>query len=254
MPTAALIMPSWQQTAITETVTRFRAALDESARLWPGLVVDYWLIDDGANNEVLASIETLRAKDPAHIHYISLSRHFGFDAAVQAGLANITADLYLIADLDQPHEDLLPQLLSNHFDAGAEVVGVTMPGQNHALRLSPPVHWYHYALLTAAARSALLKVATKEGFSLELIDWIGFRQRYLVWPATPTAGMPVPWRHWLRIGALTLAVFGIVALVMGQLVLGLLLLNLAQLLVWLSGVHRRGRPRPVMYVVRGIFR
>lgn len=65
------------------------------------------LVDDGSRDNTLTIAEELAATDP-HLKVISLSRNFGHQAAVTAGLEHASGDLVAVidADLQDPPEEL----------------------------------------------------------------------------------------------------------------------------------------------------
>src|SRR5438067_3664208 len=68
---------------------------------------EFVLVDDGSRDDTLAILEELAVRDP-HLKIVSLSRNFGHQAAVTAGLDFASGDLVAIidADLQDPPEEL----------------------------------------------------------------------------------------------------------------------------------------------------
>ncbi len=79
------------------------------------------LVDDGSSDGTGELLERLAAQDPA-VRPLHLSRNFGHQAAITAGLeaARGEATVTIDADLQDPPE-VIPQLLEQ-WDAGADVV------------------------------------------------------------------------------------------------------------------------------------
>lgn len=78
-------------------------------------------INDGSTDTSLNILQQLQDEDE-HIHYISLSRNFGHQAALTCGLDQADGDAIITMDGDMQHPPaLLPRLLSE-WEQGAEIV------------------------------------------------------------------------------------------------------------------------------------
>ena len=67
-------------------------------------------VDDGSSDNTLHIIKELRRMDK-RVHYISFSRNFGKEAALLAGLENVTGDYAVIMDADlQDPPSLIPKM------------------------------------------------------------------------------------------------------------------------------------------------
>lgn len=78
-------------------------------------------INDGSTDTSLTLLRQLHDEDE-HIHYISLSRNFGHQAALTCGLDQADGDAIITMDGDMQHPPaLLPRLLSE-WEQGAEIV------------------------------------------------------------------------------------------------------------------------------------
>lgn len=88
---------------------------DEVREALGGLPVDWFIlfVNDASTDDTFEKIASLRAKD-ARVRVATLSRNFGYHAALIAGLSNADADLYAIVDVDG--EDP-PELLKTFHDA-----------------------------------------------------------------------------------------------------------------------------------------
>jgi dolichol-phosphate mannosyltransferase len=78
-------------------------------------------VDDGSNDGTLAALRTAAAADPV-VRYVSLTRNFGHEAAMRAGLQHARGRAVVIvdADLEQPPE-LIPDLVKQ-WRAGFKIV------------------------------------------------------------------------------------------------------------------------------------
>ncbi|MDB5267475.1 MAG: glycosyl transferase family 2 [Hymenobacter sp.] len=78
-------------------------------------------VDDGSSDGTAQVLHQLCAADP-ELHYVSLSRNFGHQSALRAGLAYATGDCVISLDADLQHPPaLLPELLAQ-WVAGYDIV------------------------------------------------------------------------------------------------------------------------------------
>lgn len=130
----AIVAPFFNEEAVLpEFFARIDAVLAGMTELDP-LVL---LVDDGSRDQGGALVER-KADDDARYRLVSLSRNFGHQPALAAGLIaardeDVDAVVTLDADLQDPPE-LIPELLA-HYQAGAEVVlAVRRSRQEQGLR------------------------------------------------------------------------------------------------------------------------
>jgi glycosyltransferase involved in cell wall biosynthesis len=110
--TLAVIVPCHNESANIEPFYEAAAAVLSRLPVHWALI----FVNDASDDDTLEKILELRGRD-ARVQVASLSRNFGYHAALVAGLSNADADLYAILDVDD--EDP-PELLENFY---AEIVG-----------------------------------------------------------------------------------------------------------------------------------
>src|SRR3970282_2495295 len=78
-------------------------------------------VNDGSTDNTLAVIQRLRESDP-RVAIVDLSRNFGKEAALTAGLDHARGDAVIVIDADlQDPPELIPQLIE-HWRGGFDVV------------------------------------------------------------------------------------------------------------------------------------
>lgn len=189
-PTVAVVIPVFNEEAVLpELLARLAAVFDRRADLrWHAV-----LVDDGSRDRTAAIVQAHAARDP-RFELIELSRNFGFQAALSAGLAHpptraAAAVVTMDGDLQDPPE-LIPELV-DAWRAGAEIVravrrsraetGVRRVGLDffHAVfgRLSDfPIepNTGTFGLLGRDAVEAFHRLAERHRFFPGLRAWIGF--------------------------------------------------------------------------------
>lgn len=78
-------------------------------------------VDDGSSDGTLALLKALSTKN-AHIRYIGLSRNFGHQNALKAGLDMAGGDAVIMMDGDMQHPPALIPVLLEQWEAGNDIV------------------------------------------------------------------------------------------------------------------------------------
>lgn len=78
-------------------------------------------VDDGSTDDTLARIKELANEDTS-VKYIELSRNFGHQNAIKAGLDSTHADVVIMMDCDLQHPPSLINELLNKYEQGYDIV------------------------------------------------------------------------------------------------------------------------------------
>ena len=78
-------------------------------------------VDDGSTDKTLEQIKALATLDNK-VKYIELSRNFGHQNAIKAGLDASTADVIIMMDCDLQHPPVLIKDLLRHYELGYDIV------------------------------------------------------------------------------------------------------------------------------------
>jgi dolichol-phosphate mannosyltransferase len=147
--------------------------------------------DDGSRDRTLDVIKQLARTDP-RVGYVSLSRNFGHQTALTAGLEHARGDLVISMDCDLQHPPaVLPRLLDK-WKEGHDVV-ITIRADDRRLglfkRLTSRAFYRvmavlsdtdvrlaasDFRLLTRTALDALLRMREQHRFLRGMVQWVGF--------------------------------------------------------------------------------
>jgi len=117
MPSIEFIVPLFNE---EESLPGFHKLLDEAA-IPDGYERRYIYVDDGSSDRTAELLDRLAAAD-SRVRVIHLSRNFGHQAALSAGLDASTADIVISMDGDGQHPpSLVPEMLRLHA-AGHHIV------------------------------------------------------------------------------------------------------------------------------------
>lgn len=152
-------------------------------------------VDDGSREATANFLRELPKRFP-YIRSIFLSRNFGEQSAICAGLAHARGEIIVNMDSDlQDPPDLLPTMLQYWRD-GHDVVSTKQVNRRDPFwqlmlvnvfywllnKISPTtvVHAGEFRLLSRRAVDAFLSLPEKTVFLRYLIPWIGFKQTTIV--------------------------------------------------------------------------
>lgn len=161
------------------------------------------LVDDGSRDGSWAQIEREHAAD-ARVRGLGLSRNFGKESAILAGLESARGDAVVVMDSDLQHPpSLLPELL-DRWRAGAEVVEAVKldrTGQSFGGRIASGmfnrvferltgvelVNASDYRLLSRRAVDAVLDLPERTTFFRGTSTWIGLDRAQVPFRVDPRA-------------------------------------------------------------------
>ncbi|AIC13249.1 glycosyl transferase family 2 [Xylella fastidiosa MUL0034] len=159
-------------------------------------------VDDGSNDRTWDIIEALVVND-TRVGGIKLSRNFGKEIAITAGLDNTPFGAVLLLDADgQDPPELIPQFVARWRAGYDNVYGTRLERQGEGLikrflaasfyrmigRLSPtpiPTDTGDFRLLSPRALQALRQIRERHRFMKGLFGWVGFRQIALPYRCEP---------------------------------------------------------------------
>ena len=179
------------------SLARFHELLVEVARTLRrtrGLQCEVVYVDDGSRDETFAIACALPA-EALDVQVISLSRNFGKEAALMAGLDHARLGAVLFMDGDGQHPPSLIETLVGHWlDDGYDVVYTAKAHRenepalrrfgvkafyaliNWGARQKIPEDAGDFRLLSPRAAGALRRLPERSRFFKGLASWIGFRQ------------------------------------------------------------------------------
>jgi glycosyltransferase involved in cell wall biosynthesis len=159
-----------------------------------GLRSEIIYVDDGSRDATLAIARALPA-GAADVQVVALSRNFGKEAALLAGLDHARLPALLFMDGDGQHPPgLIDKLVSHWLDDGYDVVYTAKANRenepllrrlgvktfysviNWGARQKIPVDAGDFRLLSPRAAAALRRLPERNRFFKGLASWIGFRQ------------------------------------------------------------------------------
>ena len=206
-----LVAPCYNEASV---VDEFYAALRQSVDILPGIAVRFVFVDDGSSDQTLLKLQTIAARD-ARVHVYSLSRNFGHQIALSAGLDVARGDAVIMMDSDLQHPPALIGELVRQWQAGYDVVSAVRLSTGDATFVkrftSRGFYWLinrlsdveivpdaaDFCLLSQRAHHALRSMPERHRFLRGMISWIGFPRTYVSFEA-PSRAAGVSKYTWLK--------------------------------------------------------
>ncbi len=214
MKTIELIVPCYNE---EKCVPLFYDKIDQlftTSLLNYNFVITY--IDDGSNDNTLLEIKKVAKKAArGKVQYISLSRNFGKESAIYAGLSKSTGDYVAILDADLQHP---PELLKAMLEA-IEKDGYDCASARRISRKGEPFirsmfakAFYHiinhvtvidlvpgstdYRLMKRNVVNAIVSMTERERFTKGIYSWVGFRNKWIEYENVERIAGTTTWNFW----------------------------------------------------------
>lgn len=178
------------------------------------LELEYVFVDDGSSDQTLSALKSLSEKDD-RVHFVSLSRNFGKEAAMFAGLEAATGDYVAIMDVDlQDPPSLLPQMVDAIQKEGYDCVAT----KRSTRKGEPPVRSFFarlfyriinkmtttkivdgardYRLMVRPMVDAILSDQEYNRFSKGIFSWVGFNTKWLEYENIERSAGKTKWSFW----------------------------------------------------------
>ncbi len=196
-PSVALVIPTFnEELVVPMTYQRIVETMDSLNLEWSLIFVN-----DGSRDGTIQALERLYAAD-ARVSYLVLSRNFGHQAALAAGLDHADADVVVTMDADLQHPPELIPLMLDAWREGYDVVHtrkVSTEGLSPARSIATRVAYRlvrsvasvnivaqasDFRHLDRDAVDAMKQLPERGRLYRGLAPWVGFRQAVLPFTAS----------------------------------------------------------------------
>lgn len=196
----SVVVPCFNEEAVIRETHRSLVAALEKA---PELAFELIYVDDGSRDATLKLLRGLQRMDE-RVRVLALSRNFGHQIAITAGLQNAGGDAVVVIDADlQDPPDVILEMLE-HWREGVDVaygLRTEREGEtafkrwtasafyrliNRIADVAIPLDTGDFRLMDRKVVSAFLAMPERDRFVRGMVAWAGFRQA------------PVPYRRAAR--------------------------------------------------------
>jgi dolichol-phosphate mannosyltransferase len=185
----SLIVPCFNEESVIETF--YKRAINVLCQISYSYEIIF--VNDGSRDRTLNILMEMSNVDP-HVKLIDLSRNFGHQIAVSAGIEHSTGDLVILIDADlQDPPELIPQLIEKWRDGYDVVYAVRKNRQGESWfkkwtankfyrtinRLSDvdiPLDTGDFRLMTKDVVNQLVTMKERHRFIRGMVAWVGYKQ------------------------------------------------------------------------------
>jgi glycosyltransferase involved in cell wall biosynthesis len=217
-PTLSVVVPVFNEAKGLPALHQRVAEVARYLQTKRGLDVEVVYIDDGSSDNTGDVARSLPAI-PLDIQVVTLSRNFGKEAALLAGLDHAQLGAVMFMDGDGQHPpDLIDTLVARWLDDGYDVVYTAKAHReneswlrrtgvrsfynllNWGARHKIPEDAGDFRLLSPRAAAALRQMPERNRFFKGLSSWIGFRQTRVDYEPAMREHGSTTWNVWTLIG------------------------------------------------------
>lgn len=175
--------------------------------------------DDGSTDGTDKIVRELHIVDP-HVKLVRLSRNFGKESALSAGITAARGEAILMCDGDGQHPvERIPEFIKKWQEGAQVVIGIRTNTQGQSWLKKQTSRWFYtvfnrvtsqklepgstdFRLIDKAVQQAFVRLPETDRITRGLIDWLGFRRAYVEFEASErthgTAGYS--YRQLVRLG------------------------------------------------------
>jgi glycosyltransferase involved in cell wall biosynthesis len=195
----SVIVPCFNEEAVLlETHRRLTSVLDDIEHI----AYEVIYVDDGSRDRTAEMLREFQLSD-VRVRVLLLSRNFGHQMAVTAGLADAAGDAVVVIDADlQDPPEIIPEMLARRSDGYDVVYGLRTDRSgettfklwtakifyyllNHVSRVHIPPDVGDFRLMDRRIVTALLAMPERDRFLRGMISWIGYKQVAVLYERAP---------------------------------------------------------------------
>lgn len=213
MKNIELIVPCYNE---EKCVSLFYNRIKEVFSEMPEYSFTITFVDDGSKDHTMDEIKNIvSSADVGRIQYLSLSRNFGKESAIYAGLSKCTGDYVALMDADLQHP---PELLKEMLVA-IEQEGYDCASARRVSRKGEPFirslfsrAFYHvinqitvidlvpgstdYRLMKRSVVEAIVSMTERERFTKGIYAWVGFKNKWIEYENVERVAGSTTWNFW----------------------------------------------------------
>ncbi len=209
MERITIVVPCYnEQEAIEKFYTEVSVILSEIA----GCEFEYLFIDDGSIDFTLLRLRELADRESS-VNYLSLSRNFGKEAAMMAGLDYAEGDAVIIMDVDLQHPpELIPEMIKWWHEGYDDVCARRTDRDNESWFKRSMANLFYiclqsvskfrvqrdvgdFRLLDKRCVAALRLMRESQRFTKGMFTWVGYRKKEIPFHVRPRTVGTTNWSY-----------------------------------------------------------
>ena len=222
MKKISILIPTYNEEEVLEKLFKRLANLANKTKDYD---FEFFFINDGSKDDTLDIIKEYAETDE-RVSYLNLSRNFGKEIAMIAGLDNVSGDATVIIDADlQDPPELIPEMIA-WWEKGYDDVYArrsSRGGESFLKKFSSKMFYKtlqsvtripiqrdtgDFRLLDKRAVEALKQIRESQRYTKGYFSWIGFKKKEISYDRDPRAAGQTKWNY---LKLVELAIEGIVS-------------------------------------------
>ena len=209
MKTTTLLIPVYNEEYVLPQLFK---RLDEFTKNTPDYQFEFLFINDGSTDKSFSIIVEQSKKD-SRISYINLSRNFGKEIAMIAGIDYVKSDALVIIDADlQDPPELIQEMISYWEDGYDDVYARRNNRQGETWLKKKTSQWYYrilqkstnipiqvdtgdFRLLDRRCIEALQKFRESQRNTKAIFSWIGYKKKEIFYNRDPRLSGQTKWNY-----------------------------------------------------------
>lgn len=228
MKTISILVPCYNEEVVLK---QFYERVEDVIKNIDSYEFNYYFVNDGSVDSTLDIMRSLHSED-SRVNYIALSRNFGKEIAMIAGLDYIDSDAVVIMDADlQDPPELLPEMISWWERGYKDVCARRRSREGESWFKKWSSHAYYkilqtltdipiqidvgdFRLLDRQCIEALKLFRESQRYTKGMFSWIGFDKKEILFDRDARAAGKTKWNYWKLFN---LAIEGITSFTMAPL-------------------------------------
>lgn len=222
MKKITLLIPAYNEAPVLDTLYKRLAKLADTTH---GYRFEFLFVNDGSRDRTLDIIKSYAATD-TRISFVNLSRNFGKEIAMIAGIDHVDSDALVIIDADlQDPPELIPDMIKL-WESGYDDVYARRSsrlGESWFKKITSTLFYKilqkstnipiqrdtgDFRLLDRRCVDALKQIRESQRYTKGFFSWIGYKKKEITYVRDPRAAGETKWNYFKLVN---LAVDGIVS-------------------------------------------
>ena len=209
MKTVTLLIPAYNE---EEVIGSLFDRLDGLANSIKNYKFEFLFVNDGSRDNTLEIIKS-QAKKDSRVSYINLSRNFGKEIAMIAGIDHVRGDAMVIIDADlQDPPELIPEMIK-HWEEGYDDVYARRSSREGETWLKKKTSEMYYKILQSSTNipiqidtgdfrlldrrciDALKQFRESQRNTKAMFSWIGYKKKEILYNRDPRLAGTTKWNY-----------------------------------------------------------
>ena len=209
MKTITLLIPAYNE---EEVIGSLFDRLDGLANSIKNYKFEFLFVNDGSRDNTLEIIKS-QAKKDSRVSYINLSRNFGKEIAMIAGIDHVRGDAMVIIDADlQDPPELIPEMIK-HWEEGYDDVYARRSSREGETWLKKKTSEMYYKILQSSTNipiqidtgdfrlldrrciDALKQFRESQRNTKAMFSWIGYKKKEILYNRDPRLAGTTKWNY-----------------------------------------------------------